>query len=68
MVIYEKIDRNDSSLLTMTNEAGTLTAEDNHTVLLILDLSDSLDVSDDSYSEDSSSDDEYYEWRKTCGQ
>lgn len=61
MVIYEKIDRNDSSLLTMTNEAGTLTAEDNHTVLLILDLSDSLDVSDDSYSEDSSSDDEYYD-------
>ena len=31
--IYDKINSDDSSLLTMTNEAGTLSEEDNHTIL-----------------------------------
>ena len=62
MIIYDKIDKDDSSLLTMVNEAGTLSEEDNHTVMLILDLSDSVDIPDES-SEDNEDyqDDEYYE-------
>lgn len=60
MVIYDKIDKDDSSLLTMVNEAGTLSEADNHTVMLILDLSDSVEMPDENTDEDSE-DDEYYE-------
>lgn len=52
IVIYDKIDNDDSSLLTMVNEAGTLSAEDNHTVMLILDLSDSVEMPDEDSGED----------------
>ncbi|MGN1480944.1 LCP family glycopolymer transferase [Porcipelethomonas sp.] len=61
MVIYDKINSDDSSLITMTNEAGTLSAEDNHTILLILDLSDTLDMPEDYYGDDEYYEDEYYE-------
>ncbi len=65
IVIYDKIDNDESSLLTMVNEAGTLSAEDNHTVMLILDLSDSVEMpdedSEDSEYEDNDSEDEDYQ-------
>lgn len=56
VVIYDKIDNDDSSLLTMVNEAGTLSAEDNHTVMLILDLSDSVEMPDEDSGEDEDED------------
>ncbi|MDE6103056.1 MAG: LCP family protein [Oscillospiraceae bacterium] len=76
MVIYDKIDSDDSSLLTMVNEAGTLSAEDNHTVMLILDLSDSVEMPDEDteYNEDDDDyeddydyedDDDSYDWEET---
>lgn len=75
MIIYDKIDNDDSSLLTMVNEAGTLSAEDNHTVMLILDLSDSVEMPDenteddeDDYEDDydyEEDDDESYDWEET---
>lgn len=43
MIIYDKIDSESSSLITMENEAGTLSESDNHSVLFILDLSDTVD-------------------------
>jgi anionic cell wall polymer biosynthesis LytR-Cps2A-Psr (LCP) family protein len=62
MIFYDKIDKDDSSLLTMVNEAGTLSSTDNHTILMILDLSDTVQTpEEDDYSEDDYTDDEYTE-------
>ena len=36
MIIYDKIDSDNSSLLTMNNEAGSLSDSDSHTILLSL--------------------------------
>ena len=56
------VESNRAACASMVNEAGTLSEEDNHTVMLILDLSDSVDIPDES-SEDNEDyqDDEYYE-------
>ena len=74
MIIYDKIDSDSSSLLTMTNEAGTLSDSDSHTILLVLDLSDSIDDTNDeedeyssdeeSSDEESSEDEETYDWEE----
>ena len=56
MIIYDKIDSDNSSLLTMNNEAGSLSDSDSHTILFVLDLSDSTDVPDE--GSDSSSSEE----------
>jgi anionic cell wall polymer biosynthesis LytR-Cps2A-Psr (LCP) family protein len=70
MIIYDKIDSESSSLLTMTNEAGTLSDSDSHTILFVLDLSDSIDDSEDEEEEEdtdeeSSEDEETYDWEET---
>lgn len=61
MVIYDKIDTDNSSLITMTNEGGSLSDSNSHTIMLVLDLSDtvsssSFDTSDDEYDSDSDDD------------
>lgn len=59
LFIYEKIDDNDSSLSSMVNQVGTLSAEENHTILFVVDMSDTISTeSDDYYDEE---DDEYYD-------
>lgn len=70
MIIYDKIDSESSSLLTMTNEAGALSDSDSHTILFVLDLSDSIDDSEDEEEEEdtdeeSSEDEETYDWEET---
>lgn len=68
MIIYDKIDSESSSLLTMTNEAGTLSDSDSHTILFVLDLSDSIDDSEDEEEdtdEESDEDEETYDWEET---
>ncbi len=70
MIIYDKIDSESSSLLTMTNEAGALSDSDSHTILFVLDLSDSIDDSEDEdeeedTDEESSEDEETYDWEET---
>ncbi len=67
MIIYDKIDSDDSSLISMVNEVGTLSEEDNHTIMFVLDMSDTIDLTagqtedgEDEYSDDDS-DDEYAE-------
>lgn len=72
MIIYDKIDRDNSSLLTMNNEAGSLSDSNSHTILLVLDLSDSIESYDDSTDDDTDSseesssdeddDEETYDW------
>lgn len=64
MIIYDKINSDESSLIPMVNEVGTLSENDNHTILFILDMSDSIDTaSDDSdYEEDDEYSDEYDEY------
>lgn len=66
MIIYDKIDNDNSSLLTMNNEAGTLSDSDSHTILFVLDLSESTDVpdedSDSSLPDEDSDDGETYDW------
>lgn len=70
MIIYDKIDSDDSSLMSMVNEVGTLSEKDNHTIMFVLDMSDSLDSTadepdieyDDYYDEDYDEDDEDYDW------
>ncbi len=68
MIIYDKIDSDSSSLLTMTNEAGTLSDSDSHTILFVLDLSDSIDDDsedeEESSEEESSEDEETYDWEE----
>lgn len=73
MIIYDKIDSESSSLLTMTNEAGTLSDSDSHTILFVLDLSNSINNSADKEGEDSSeedseeedsADEETYDWEE----
>lgn len=74
MFIYDKIDNDEVSLISMVNEAGTLSEEDNHSILLILDLSDTVDApaednddDEESYDDydDNDEDDEYYDWEET---
>lgn len=72
MIIYDKIDSESSSLLTMTNEAGALSDSDSHTILFVLDLSDSIDDSEDEEEdeeedtdEESDEDEETYDWEET---
>lgn len=69
MIIYDKIDSESSSLLTMTNESGTLSDSDSHTILFVLDLGDSIDDSDDTEDEesydDSDENEETYDWEET---
>lgn len=72
MFIYDKIDNDETSLISMVNEAGTLSEEDNHTVLLVLDLSDSVETPDentedyeDIYDEEYSDEEESYDWEDT---
>lgn len=68
MIIYDKIDSENSSLLTMTNESGTLSDSDSHTILFVLDLSDSIDDSEDTEDEesydDSDENEETYDWEE----
>ncbi|MBQ3566841.1 MAG: LCP family protein [Oscillospiraceae bacterium] len=74
MYIYDKIDNDESSLVSMVNEVGTLSDEDNHTILFALDMSDTvttdsddyIDEEDDEeyYEEDGYSDEEEYEWEE----
>ncbi len=62
MFIYDKIDNDESSLESMVNEVGTLSEEDNHTILFVLDMSDTVTTdSDDYYDEDYYGDDEDYD-------
>ncbi len=49
MFIYDKVDNDESSLLSMANEVGTLSSDDDHTILLVLDMSDSIVSSSDDY-------------------
>ena len=42
MVIYDKIDDDESSLIPMANEVGTLSKEDSHSILFVLDMTDTL--------------------------
>ena len=42
MIIYDKIDDDESSLIPMTNEVGTLSDNDSHSILFVLDMSDTL--------------------------
>lgn len=42
LIILEKLDTDSTSLVTMTGEAGTVSEEDNHTILFVIDLSDSI--------------------------
>ena len=60
MIIYDKIDNDDSSLISMVNEVGTLSESDNHTIMFILDMSDSIDSDSESY-EDTEDEDDYYD-------
>ncbi|MCM1227426.1 MAG: LCP family protein [Clostridium sp.] len=76
MVIYDKIDSDNSSLLTMTYEAGSLSDSNSHTILLTLDLSDSSAVkskkdessekeeSEENTDEDDA-DDETFDWEES---
>ena len=52
MFIYDKIDNDDSSLLSMANEVGTLSADDDHTILFVLDMSDTITSSSEDYQEE----------------
>ena len=61
MFIYDKIDNDESSLLSMANEVGTLSDEDDHTILLVLDMSDTITSSSEDYQEDEDYDDYGYE-------
>lgn len=62
MVIYDKVDSKNSSLITMTYEAGALSDGNSHTILLALDLSDSPALKENkkesSNEDESSSNDE----------
>ncbi len=63
MVIYDNIDSDNSSLETMTRESE-LSENDSHTVMLVLDLSNSTAVQeavDEEGSDDEYSDEEYSE-------
>lgn len=66
MIIYDKIDSDESSLMSMVNEVGTLSEEDNHTILFTLDLSDTVDSdtedNDDEEYDDYSEDE--YDWEE----
>lgn len=76
MFIYDKIDNDESSLESMVNEVGTLSEEDNHTILFVLDMGDTVTTDsddyydeeyyeeEDSYEEDYSEDEETYEWEE----
>ncbi len=59
MFIYDKIDNDESSLLSMANEVGTLSTEDDHTILLVLDMSDTITSSSEDYQEDEEYSDDY---------
>lgn len=59
MFIYDKIDNDESSLVSMVNEVGTLSDEDNHTILFALDMSDTVTTDSGDYIDED--DDEYYE-------
>ncbi len=62
LFIYEKIDDEETSLSSMVNEVGTLSDEDNHTILFALDMSDTVSTdSDDYYEDEESYDDEWDE-------
>lgn len=62
LFIYDKIDDDESSLISMVNEVGTLSDEDNHTILFALDMSDTVSAESEDYDdEDEYSEDEYYE-------
>lgn len=73
MVIYDKIDSDNSSLITMNNEASSLSENDNHTILLVLDLSKSKNFIKEeeasSKKEESSksenSDNEKFDWEES---
>lgn len=76
MYIYDKIDSDESSLVSMVNEVGTLSEEDDHTILFVLDMSDTVasDSNDyydeeeenyeDEYSEDEYSEEDEYDWEE----
>ncbi len=78
MIIYDKIDSDNSSLITMKNEAGNLSDSDSHSILFVLDLSDTIkDEEDDneddenneesetSEDEENSEDEKEYDWEVT---
>lgn len=43
LIILQKLDKDSSSLLTMANEAGSVSAADSHAILYVIDLSDSVE-------------------------
>ncbi len=62
MIIYDRIDGDNSSLLTMTNEGGSLSDSNSHTILLVLDLSDKVDTSSDDEDDDEDDFDDDEDW------
>lgn len=63
LIIYDKINSEDSSLVEMKNEGNSLSDADSHSILFVLDLSDSVDSAPEDYSSDDEdySDDDYYD-------
>lgn len=59
IIIYDKIDNDDSSLISMVNEVGTLSEGDNHTIMFVLDMSDSIDSEYENNDEDDYYEDDY---------
>lgn len=44
LIILEKIDTDKTELVTMTGQAGSVSENDSHTILFVIDLSDSVDT------------------------
>ncbi|MGN0613251.1 MAG: LCP family protein [Porcipelethomonas sp.] len=64
MIIYDKIDSDESSLLSMVNEVGTLSEEDNHTILFTLDLSETIDSEETDSTDYEDYEDYEYDWEE----
>lgn len=77
LIILEKLDTDSTSLVAMTGEAGTVSEADNHTILFVIDLSDSIaeekkekaedeaqesEPEDDEASDEDAEEEEVYDW------
>jgi len=63
MFIYDKLDDDESSLESMVNEVGTLSENDNHTILFVLDMSDTVTTDSDDYYGEVDYEEEY-DWEE----
>lgn len=54
--IYSKIDKKEASLVSMVQQVSDITAEDSHTILFAVDMSDSISGSSEDSSDDSDED------------